>query len=349
VILARRASAQVGSTTDIIMGRVTAPDSSPVVGARVEVTSTETGITRRKTTNERGEYSIIFPDGGGSYSLKASFLGFAPFQTAVQRQADEDRLVVNIRLSRNAQVLQAVTVRARNTDNQIDRPTPGSTERNLSPAQLDRLPIDKGDLSTIATLAPGVIGTAATDSTPASFSVAGQPTSQNQITLDGLSFGSGSVPQEAVRGTRVITSTYDVSRGQFTGGQVASTTRGGTNNVQGSFAYSLRDPSLEFVDESSSSFGQKYQQNALSFGLGGPIVPDEMFIFGAGLAPHEPAVVVARRRSADARTIGREPRFRGALSQRAERHRRSAHAARHSRRQARRPGVGDRALRLVGR
>jgi hypothetical protein len=276
------AGAQVGSTTDIIMGRVIGADSTPVVGARVEVTSAETGITRRKTTNDRGEFSIIFPDGGGSYTLRASFIGYAPYAVAVQRQADEDRLEVVVRLTRNPQVLQTVTVRANNNrDNQQDRPAPGSTERNLTPAQLDRLPVDKGDLASVATLAPGVVGTAATDSTPAAFSVAGQPTSQNQITLDGLSFGSGTVPQEAVRSTRVITSTYDVSRGQFTGGQVASTTRGGTNNLQGTVSYALRDPSLEFVDESSASFGQKYQQNSVSFGLGGPIVQDEMFVFGA--------------------------------------------------------------------
>jgi hypothetical protein len=35
------------------------------------------------------------------------------------------------------------------------------------------------------------------------------------------------------------------------------------------------------VDESSATFGQKYLQNSLSFGTGGPIVEDEMFIFGA--------------------------------------------------------------------
>ncbi|NUS46325.1 MAG: hypothetical protein HOQ15_01895 [Gemmatimonadaceae bacterium] len=276
------AGAQVGSTTDIIMGRVIGADSAPVIGARIEVTSAETGITRRKTTNERGEFSIIFPDGGGSYTLRANFIGYAPYSVAVQRQADEDRLEVVVRLTRNPQVLQTVTVRANNNrDTQQDRPTPGSTERNLTPAQLDRLPVDKGDLASVATLAPGVVGTAATDSTPATFSVAGQPTNQNQITLDGLSFGSGTVPQEAVRSTRVITSTYDVSRGQFTGGQVASTTRGGTNNVQGTVSYALRDPSLEFVDESSASFGQKYQQNSVSFGVGGPMVQDEVFVFGA--------------------------------------------------------------------
>ena len=265
------------------MGRVTGPDTSSVAGARVELTSAETGITRRKTTNEKGEFSILFPDGGGSYTMKVTALGFGPYSGSVSRQSDEDRLVHNVRLTRNPQVLAAVQVRANNNQGQQqDRPTAGSQERNLSAAQLDRLPIDKGDLASIAALAPGVIGTAGTDSTAASFSVGGQPTNQNQITLDGLSFGSGSVPSEAVRNTRVITNTYDVSRGQFTGGQVASTTRGGTNNVQGVITYALRDPELEFVDESSASFGQKYMQNSLSFGTGGPIVEDEMFIFGAG-------------------------------------------------------------------
>jgi hypothetical protein len=302
--LAPHARAQVGSTTDIILGKVVAPDNSPVAGARVEVTSNETGITRRKTTNERGEYSILFPDGGGAYRIRATFVGYAPYEANIARQADEDRLEHDIRMSRNPQVLSAVTVRASNRDNQADRPTPGSTERNLTPAQLDRLPIDKGDLATVATLAPGVVGTAATDSTAASFSVAGQPTNQNQITLDGLTFGSGSVPQEAVRSTRVITSTYDVSRGQFTGGQVASTTRGGTNNLQGVFTYQLRDPDLEFVDESSASFGQKYQQNQLSFGIGGPIIEDEAFVFGAASISRR-TNPISSLLAADPRTLAR--------------------------------------------
>ena len=302
---AGQARAQIGSTTDIIMGRVLGANAAPVAEARVEVTSAETGITRRKTTNERGEFSIVFPDGGGAYTLRVSFLGYAPYTANVQRQADEDRLEVVVQLTRNPQVLQAVTVRASNNrDNQQDRPAPGSTERNFNPAQLDRLPVDKGDLSEVATLAPGVIGTPATDSTAASFSVAGQPVDQNQITLDGLSFGAGTVPQEAVRSTRVITSTYDVSRGQFTGGQVATTTRGGTNNVQGTMSYSLRDPSLEFVDESSATFGQKYQQNSLSFGLGGPIVRDEMFVFGAASVSRRTNALTSLT-AADARTLAR--------------------------------------------
>ena len=274
--------AQVGSTTDILMGRVAGLDGQAVAGARVEATSVETGITRTKTTGPDGRYTIIFPDGGGNYRLTVRALGMAPVTRNIQRQGDEDRIITDIDMGRIATQLATVQVRAaprRNDQNQ--RPEPGSTERNLNPNLVNRLPLDAGDLAALAALAPGVIAVPGTDTTKASFSVAGQPSNQNNITLDGLSFGAGSVPQEAVRNTRVVTSTYDVARGQFTGGQVASTTRGGTNNVQGAVSYSRRDPNLEFVDDTNDAFGQKYTQNQISFGAGGPILKDKLFTFGA--------------------------------------------------------------------
>ena len=64
--------------------------------------------------------------------------------------------------------------------------------------------------------------------------------------------------------------TISFARGQFTGGQVASTTRGGTNDLSGSFAYALRDPSLEFAtgdNSSTSTFSGQYTQHQLSGGL----------------------------------------------------------------------------------
>src|SRR3989442_1341454 len=118
---------------------------------------------------------------------------------------------------------------------------PGSSGRSYTPDQLARVPINASDLNTIATLQPGVLGIRESDSTVAAFSVAGQRTTANNITLDGMSFGSGSVPQDAVRSIRVVTNAYDVARGQFSGGLIASTTRGGTNVPQASFTYGLRD------------------------------------------------------------------------------------------------------------
>jgi hypothetical protein len=275
------AAAQVGSTTDILMGRVSGLDSQAVPNARVDATSLETGITRGKTTDADGRYTIVFPDGGGSYRLSVRAVGLTPVTRTISRQGDEDRIITDVDMGRITTELATVQVRAtRRRGDPNQRPEPGSTERNLNPNLLNRLPVDAGDLNALAALAPGVIAVPGTDSTQASFSVAGQPANQNNITLDGLSFGAGSVPAEAVRNTRVVTSTYDVARGQFTGGQIASTTRGGTNNVQGAMSYSLRDPSLEFVDDSSDAFGQKYTQNQVNLGAGGPLIRDKLFAFG---------------------------------------------------------------------
>src|SRR5205823_2733486 len=142
-------------------------------------------------------------------------------------------------------------------------------------------PIDASDLNTLATLAPGVVGIGETDSTSTAFSVAGQRSTANTITLDGLSFGSGNVPQDALRTTRVVTSTYDVARGQFSGGLVASTTRSGTNVPQGSFTYALRDRDLAWGGVTESPFDQGYTQNQLGGGMGGPILPNRLFVFGS--------------------------------------------------------------------
>ncbi len=275
------AGGQVGSTTDILMGKISGVDSQAVVGARVEATSMETGITRTKTTDADGRYTIVFPDGGGNYQLTVRAIGMEPVTRTVSRQGDEDRLITDVTMGRNATQLATVQVRATRQRNTGQRPEPGTTERNLNPNLVNRLPVDAGDLTALAALAPGVIQVPGTDTTKASFNVAGQPANQNSITLDGLSFGAGSVPSEAIRNTRVVTSTYDVARGQFTGGQVASTTRGGTNNVQGAFSYSHRDPSLEFDEDSSAAFGQKYNQNQVNVGAGGPIIKDKLFAFGA--------------------------------------------------------------------
>ena len=179
-------------------------------------------------------------------------------------------------MSPTSQRLGQIVVRANPNPNGNERPTAGSTEKTLTGEQLYRLPVDASDPALVASLAPGVILLGGSDSTANSFSIAGQRPDQNQITLDGLSFGSGSVPAEAVRSTRVITNTYDVARGQFTGGQVASTTRSGTNVLQGSVGYVMNQPDLEFPDTSSESdravHVEPAQLRARRSVLAGPVV-----------------------------------------------------------------------------
>jgi len=276
-------AAQIGATTDIITGTVRATNGEPIKDASVEVTSMESGVTRRARTNAQGRYTILFPDGGGEYTISIRAIGLAPLTSELRRVADEDRLVADATLSLTTTTLTAVAVEARQTPRAgTDGPTPGSMERSFSPDQVARLPVDAADLLNLALLSPQVISIAGTDSSAAGFSVGGLRPEANAVTLDGLSFGSTEVPSEGMRSTRVITSTYDVTRGQFSGGQIASTTRSGSNTLQGNFGYSLRDDQLVFTGDDESPLAQGYTQNQFSGGLGRAIVKDRFFAFVSG-------------------------------------------------------------------
>lgn len=276
------ASAQIGQTTDIITGTVRAENGAPLEGAQVEVTSAETGVTRRARTNAKGLYTILFPDGGGEYQVVIRSIGLAPQSIHLMRLADEDRLVADAMLTMTSTQLNTVAVTARpNLPTGNDLPTPGSIERAMTPEQAARLPIDASDLLNLALLSPSVVSIIGTDTTAAGFSVAGMRPDANAVTLDGLSFGSTQMPAEATRTTRVITSTYDVSRGQFSGGLIASTTRSGTNTLQGNFGYSLRDNNLEIGAQDPSVLAQGYTQNQLSGGIGRAIIKDNLFAFAS--------------------------------------------------------------------
>ncbi|HYW49828.1 MAG TPA: TonB-dependent receptor [Gemmatimonadaceae bacterium] len=282
--------AQVGASTDIITGVVKTPAGVVVENAQVEAQSTETQVTRRQRTNAQGKYTILFPDGGGTYRLTVRYIGFQPTTLTVTRNGDDDRIVRNVTLGQStAQTLARVEVRGRRQPQQQGPgggpPTPGASERVVAGDQAARLPVDASDPTAIAALAPGVVLTGADTAGgggAANFSVAGQSSQSNNVTLDGLSFAAGFVPQDAIRGTRVVTNTYDVARGQFSGGQVSQTTRSGTNVLQGSLSYvgRYRDFTVE-QGGTTGAFGGAYNQNQFGAGIGFPIIKDKLFFFGA--------------------------------------------------------------------
>jgi hypothetical protein len=142
----------------------------------------------------------------------------------------------------------------------------------------------------------------ASDSTAAGFSVAGLRPDANAVTLDGLSFGTTQLPQEATRSTRVVTNTYDVSRGQFSGGMIASTTRSGTNEPRGNFGYSLRDDDLTLTGDDESLLSQGYTQHQLSGGWGRAIFRDQLFFFASAQARRREDILPSLL-NADARTL----------------------------------------------
>src|SRR5256886_13582135 len=181
----------------------------------------------------------------------------------------------------SAVALEAVTVSAQRGSRLVERVGPGAVGRSLSADQVARLPVDALDLRTVATLVPGVLALAATDSTEADFSVAGQRPTANAITLDGLSLGGGARAPEAIPPTPGVTSSTHAAPGPVSRGLAPPATPTGQHHPPGSFTYTLRDRSLAWGEATASPFGQGYTQNQLSGGMGGPIVRNQLFVFGA--------------------------------------------------------------------
>ena len=59
-----------------------------------------------------GRYTIVFPDGGGTYRITVRAIGMAPITRDIQRQGDEDRLIADFTMGRTATQLATVQVRA---------------------------------------------------------------------------------------------------------------------------------------------------------------------------------------------------------------------------------------------
>jgi hypothetical protein len=198
---------------DVLTGRVTGPDNRPMSGVRVEAISAETEIVRSGVTDANGRYMIIFPDGGGRYVVRFTFLGMAEVIRQLTRDGEE-LLVTNVQMSTTAIPIAGINVQAQ-------RPVPwqgqaGEQSMALTQEQLLRLPLPDLDPNTIALLTAGITGTSVDSlSGRLGFSVAGMSDLLNQITLDGVILGEGGlqVPEAGVRRTQITTSTFDVSRG----------------------------------------------------------------------------------------------------------------------------------------
>jgi hypothetical protein len=260
---------------DVLTGRILGEDGRPVVGARVEAVSAETEISRSVITDGNGRYMILFPDGGGRYLLRVTFLGMADIVQAIVREGSEELLLTNLTLRPQAIALDALNVTAQ-------RPPPGDARAgeqstDLSQDLLNRLPLPDLDPNTVALLAAGVVSTGLDSiSGQAGFSVAGMSELLNQVTLDGVVLGEGGlgVPDEGMRRTSITTSTFDASRGGFAGGMVSMMTARGNNRRGGAFTYRLDSDALQSTAAATTNAFSRHQ---FSGSFGGPIVANRLF------------------------------------------------------------------------
>lgn len=261
---------------DIIRGRVVGPDKKPLENITVTATSLVTQISRTTKTNKDGRFSLIVAGGGGDYMMSYTGIGFQPTRFEVKREVDEDILVADASMGKSAVTLSAMQVNAGREKpgrdgNQMDA---GSREQTLNS---NNVPIDiLGDLAAMASTLPGVTLIPGADGSASGFSVLGLGADQNNITLNGLNFSGTDLPRDATTQTRVTTSSFDPSRGGFSGGQISLRTVSGNNYTTRSLHQTVDAPSLQYTPL-ARSLGTQFTNLQLSGNASGPIALDKAF------------------------------------------------------------------------
>lgn len=261
--------------SDLLTGLIQNEDSTPLANVTIEAVSLETEILRRAVTDAHGRFTILFPDGAGQYRMTARRIGMVPAEALLIRYADEAQLVWNVRLRRQAVLLEDIEVIA---DADFDRAAlEALLGRELTAEELENLPADMSDLSLLTLFADGGVLLDGTDSTEAQLAVNGLDPEANVVTIDGVETSVSDVPMEGLEQVEVSTNSFDVADGGFGGAVVAARTRRGTNNVRGSVRYSFENSGLAFGESDLSPFGRGETNNNLSGGVGGPLIRNKLF------------------------------------------------------------------------
>jgi hypothetical protein len=269
--------ASIFAQTDVVRGRIIGPDSVPVERATVTVTSISGNVSRSTRTDKNGRYTVTFPGDDGDYFVSIAALGFGTRRFEVKRTGDQEILVADAKLSRVAAQLDAVNVRAdrqKVSRNDLATDISGSERGiNTSAVSADQL----GDLAALAASMPGVQLIPGADGAPSGFSVLGLGADQNATTLNGMNFGGSNLPRDANVSTSLVTTPYDVSRGNFSGGMLNIRTQPGSNYIVRSSSANFDAPQLQWTDPAGRSLGQQYNNVSVGGRFSGPIQFDKSF------------------------------------------------------------------------
>lgn len=276
------ASAQSGAGNGAIEGQVVDADARPVAGVSVEIRSAETGDLRRAATDARGRYvAPALPV--GTYTVVATLDGFAPSRRTgiVVRVGHAETVDLELAV---AGVAEIVTVEAQAP---LDA-TGAVAAARIDLGLIDDLPVRGRNFTEFVLLTP----TAIQESDRYGIVIGGQRSINSNLALDGADFNDPLVgnqrggnessfffPQAAVREFQVVRSGAGAEVGRTGAGFVNVVTRSGTNAVRGEAFYFNRNRHLT----SPNAFGERLnnQQNQFGGAIGGPLVADRAFYFGA--------------------------------------------------------------------
>ncbi len=279
-----------------IRGMVTDPSGAVVPNAKITAKNQATGITREATTNGEGAY-VLAELPAGSYEVAAEAQGF---QRVVQNVTVSVGTYTTVDLRLIVHGVDVVDVSAATPLVETTRDVLGQV---VDEVLVNELPLNGRDFTKLVALSPGATvepsGVAGTQFGFGQFNINGNRDRSNNYTLDGTDnndpyFNNSALNQVGITGAPAsllpidaiaefnLQSHFGAEYGRNSGSVVNIVTRSGTNQLHGSLFYFLRNQKLDarnYFNTEPRKTG--FQNNQFGASLGGPIVKDKTFFFGA--------------------------------------------------------------------
>jgi hypothetical protein len=281
-ILAFPAFAQISGS---VIGTVRDISGGSVPGATITLTNANTNVTQKMESNSVGEYLFaIVPV--GQYIVSAEKPGFAAIRVSEVGVMLGQASKVNFELRLATQATE-VQVTGQVTTLQTES---GEVRGLVDHQDVVGLPLNGRNFIQLVALQPHAVPSPHTSffrNLGGYNVIAGAPVSGESVTIDGVNIKDINDPRinialtpDAIQEFQEQQSNYSAGKGLGSGAQVNLVTKSGTNTLHGSLFEFLRNDKLD----ARNFFANKkpaYRQNQFGGSIGGPIIKDKTFFFGA--------------------------------------------------------------------
>lgn len=260
----------------VLTGTITDATGGVLPGVTVTAVHEATGNTFVGVTDGNGVFRI--PARIGAYRITAELAGFSTVtRSGITLQVGQ---TANVNLQMAVSTLQeTVTVTGEAPLLDVSTSVVGG---NIDQLQMQDLPIQGRDWTSLALLAPGNRTT----------TMGGTPVQDRadvreyQMNVDGQqvtqTMGIGGQPlysRDSIAEFQFISNRFDATQGRSSGVQVNAVSKSGTNNVAGLFSGTFRDSDWNAKDHVLNRV-RPFSNQQVSVAVGGPIVRDRLHYFG---------------------------------------------------------------------
>lgn len=277
--------------TATLTGEVKDSNGALIPGATVTATNNATNISRTATTNEEGVYTIsALPVGEYSVSFEAPNFEKLIYEKVVLNVGQ----TVTSNASLGVGAVKSVVLKdfgdyySPLVDSQTSK-----VDAVINDKEIENLPLNGRNFLELALLTPGNSLAPNFDPTKTNtvvISSAGQLGRGGSVMIDGTDNNDDvvggsliNISQDAVQEFQVATNRFSAEYGRSASSIINVVTKGGTNEVRGSFSFFERDRRLQGLPATfdRSRTTPPFDRQQYSFTLGAPIIKDKLWAFGA--------------------------------------------------------------------